>query len=82
MKEFAEEMGASELPISVYYPKKMKGDLWSWYIPNLACVDAWLQTSGLEMDSYRWWHDHPHQRLQIVAKKNSSVETTFDNPIW
>jgi tRNA (mo5U34)-methyltransferase len=81
-KQLAAQMGASELPISVYYPKKMKGDLWSWYVPNLACVDAWLETCGLKMVSHTWWHDQPHQRLQIVAKKDASIATTVDNPIW
>ena len=82
MRDFAEKMACSEIPISIYYPKKMKGDLWSWYVPNLACVNAWLQTCGLEMVAYSWWHDHPHQRLQITARKDHSAGAMVDNPVW
>lgn len=79
---FAKQMGEAELPISIYYPNKYKGDLWSWYVPNRACVAAWLETCGMKMLSHSWWHDHPHQRLQIVAKKDSGIITTVDNPVW
>lgn len=82
MRDFAKKMGNSEIPISIYYPRKMKGDMWSWYVPNLACVNAWLQTCGLEMVAHSWWHDHPHQRLKITAKRNSSAGPTVDNPVW
>lgn len=81
-KILAEQMGASELPISIYYPKEIKGDLWSWYVPNRACVAAWLETCGMKMLTHSYWHDYPHQRLQIVAKKDAAIMTTIDNPIW
>jgi tRNA (mo5U34)-methyltransferase len=80
--DFVEKMGCSEIPISIYYPKKMKGDMWSWYVPNLACVNAWLQTCGLEMVAHSWWHDYPHQRLQITAKRDQSADSIVDNPVW
>lgn len=51
-KNLAQEMGRSELPISVYYPRQMKGDPWIWFVPNLACVNAWLQTSGMRLVSH------------------------------
>lgn len=79
---FARQMGASKLPISVYYSGKYKGDRWSWYVPNLACVHAWLETCGMELVSHSWWHAHPHQRLHIVAKMNQGISTTVDNPVW
>jgi len=81
-KLFAKQMSDSKLPISIYYPNKYKGDMFNWYIPNKACVAAWLESSGMKMLSSSWWHDHPHQRLQIVAKKDATIMTTVDNPIW
>jgi SAM-dependent methyltransferase len=51
IRELAGRLGATELPVSIFYPDKMKGDRWSWYVPNAACVNAWLQTSGLRMVS-------------------------------
>lgn len=60
----------------------MKGDLWSWYVPNKACVAAWLETCGMEITRHSWWHDHPHQRLHVVARKNKLIKTTVDNPVW
>jgi tRNA (mo5U34)-methyltransferase len=82
MQSLAKEMGESELPISVFYPNEWKGDLWSWYVPNRACVSAWLQTCGMKMLSHSWWADHPHQRLHVVAKKDPAIITTVDNPVW
>ena len=79
---FAKQMGNSELPISIYYPNKYKGDMWSWYVPNRACVAAWLETCGMKMLSHSWWYDYPHQRLHIVAKKDAAIITTVDNPVW
>jgi tRNA (mo5U34)-methyltransferase len=81
-RSFASEMGNSELPISIYYPNKYKDDLWNWYVPNRACVAAWLETSGMRMLSHSWWDDHPHQRVHIVAKKDAALISTVDNPIW
>ena len=63
IKSLAEKMGASELPISIYYPNKMKGDLWNWYVPNRACVKAWLETCGMDIVSHSWWHDHPTSKV-------------------
>jgi SAM-dependent methyltransferase len=82
VREFASKMGSSDLPISIYYPNKMKGDLWSWYVPNLSCVKAWLETCGMKVIFHKWWHAYPHQRLQICAKHDSSIAITIDNPIW
>lgn len=56
--------------------------LWSWYVPNKACVAAWLETCGMEITRHSWWHDHPHQRLHVVARKNKRIQTTVDNPVW
>jgi len=82
MRNFAKQLSASELPISVYYPNKFKGNLWNWYVPNRACVSAWLETCGMKILSHSWWYDYPHQRLQIVAKKDADILTTVDNPVW
>ena len=81
-RAFAKEMGDSEIAISIYYPGKIKGDRWSWYVPNRACVAAWLETCGMKMLKHSWWADHPHQRLHIVAKKDPAITTTVDNPVW
>jgi SAM-dependent methyltransferase len=82
LRRLAKEMGESELPISIFYPGRSKGDLWSWYVPNRACVEAWLSASGMKSLSHFWWDEYPHQRLHIVAKKDPSLLVTVDNPVW
>lgn len=72
----------SPVAYTAYYTGKVKGDLWSWFVPNLACVKAWVETAGMELQQHKWWSDHPHQRLHIVARKSSKIKTTVDNPVW
>jgi hypothetical protein len=81
-RQFAASMAKSELPISIYYPASMKGDEWNWYVPNLACVKAWMETASIEYTSHAWWKDYPHQRLHVKGRKNSSIKPREDNPVW
>lgn len=81
-RQFIELMSQSQLPISIYYPQAMKGDEWSWYVPNLACVKAWMETACVEYDSHSWWHDYPHQRLHVKGRKNDNIRALDDNPVW
>jgi len=81
-RRFAASLAASELPISVYYPAAMKGDEWNWYVPNLACVKAWMETAQIEYISHTWWNDFPHQRLHVKGRKNQKIKSRVDNPVW
>lgn len=82
VRDLARAMGQSRLPLSIYYAGPYKGDPWNWYVPNFACVNAWLETAGLEMLSSAWWDSHPHQRLHLTARFNPAIKTTVDNPVW
>lgn len=81
-RDLAMRIGRSPVAYAAYYAGTVKGDLWSWFTPNLACVKAWCETAGLEMERHTWLRDHPHQRLHIVARKSSRIKTTVDNPVW
>lgn len=81
-KQFAELMSNSDLPISIYYPQVMKGDKWSWYVPNLACVKAWMETACIEYESHAWWRDYPNQRLHVKGRKSADIDYLADNPVW
>jgi tRNA (mo5U34)-methyltransferase len=81
-QSLAAEMGSAELAVSVYYPRQYKGDLWNWHVPNRACVSAWLETAGMKVLSHSVWHSPPNQRLHITARKDPTVQTTVDNPVW
>lgn len=81
-KALAEQVGRSEIAYSAYYAGAMKGDVWSWYVPNRACVKQWGETAGLKMLRHTWWANHPHQRLHVVMQKDPAIKTTVDNPVW
>jgi hypothetical protein len=45
-------LASTEIPLAVFYPGTFKGDDTNWFIPNLACLRAWLQAAGLTMRSH------------------------------
>lgn len=75
-------MGKSSLPIAVFYPSEYKGDRYNWFVPNLACVKAWLEASGMELVSHGVWESYPHQRMYGAAKKVKGKKIEVDNPVW
>lgn len=83
LKDFARQLGHSEIAISLYYADHFKGDAYTWYVPNLACIKAWCKTAGLELVSHSFWSAPPHfQRLQGTARKNSGFSRLVENPVW
>jgi tRNA (mo5U34)-methyltransferase len=80
--EFVDTLAKSSLPISMFYPRTYKGDPWNWFIPNLACVRAWLEASGMELVSHGTWDAYPHQRMFGTAKKIKGARIEPDNPVW
>jgi SAM-dependent methyltransferase len=80
--ELVRAMAESSIPITLFYSDKYKGDKYSWFIPNLACIREWLHASGFELTSHGFWDSHPHQRMFGTAKKNLNYEIVVDNPVW
>ena len=72
----------SQIPVALYYSGAYKGDEWSWFVPNAACVGEWLATAGFEITAHGFWDDHPHQRMYGSASKRPSFDTVVDNPVW
>ncbi|MFM9850081.1 MAG: class I SAM-dependent methyltransferase [Hyphomicrobiaceae bacterium] len=82
LQDEARVLSKSDLPISLFYPDRYKGDKWSWYVPNPACVRAWCQAAALDIVSASYWDDHPHQRMFGTARKIPGSPIRTDNPVW
>jgi tRNA (mo5U34)-methyltransferase len=54
--DFAEQLGQSDVPLTLCYPGMYKGTS-NWFVPNLACFKGWLQASGLEIVDYPVCHN-------------------------
>lgn len=72
----------SQIPMALYYSGPYKGDKWSWFVPNAACVGQWLETAGFEMTMHGFWDEHPHQRMYGSAVKRPGFDVSVDNPVW
>lgn len=75
-------MAESSIPITLFYSDKYKDDKYSWFIPNLACIQEWLHASGFDLTSHGFWDNYPNQRMFGTAKKNPNYEINVDNPVW
>jgi len=80
--ELVRSLATSSLPITLFYPGAYKGDVWTWFVPNLACVRAWLDASGLTLVSHGVADASPHQRMFGTARKRSGARIEPDNPVW
>lgn len=80
--ERAIQIAGSEAPYSLYYGGPYKGDHWSWYVPNPACVHEWFSTAAMRIESWGAWDEHPNQRMFGNARKIPGAEIPVDNPIW
>jgi tRNA (mo5U34)-methyltransferase len=80
--EFARRLARSPAPYSLYYAGPYKGDRWSWYVPNPACVEQWFQTAGMRIEHSGTWDQHPHQRMYCTARKIPGAAIDVDNPVW
>ncbi len=76
------QMAESDIPMTLYYAGPYKDDQWSWFVPNRACVNEWLETASLQMQSHGFWDSHPHQRMFGTAKKRPGAVIHVDNPVW
>ena len=45
-------LASTDVPLAFFYPGTYKGDDTNWFVPNLACLRAWLQAAGLRMQSH------------------------------
>ncbi len=75
-------IGKSEAPYSLFYADEYKGDKWSWYVPNAACVEQWFDCAAMKITSHGFWDSHPHQRMFGNAKKIPGRNFIEDNPVW
>ena len=80
--ELISRMADSDLPISLYYSGRFKKSMYNWFIPNRACVNAWIETAGLQMKGHGFWDKHPNQRLYGTAIKRENGRILVDNPVF
>lgn len=80
--EAASAIGKSEAPYSLFYAGAYKGDAWSWYVPNAACVEQWFDCAAMRITSHGFWDSHPHQRMFGNARKIPGRSFIEDNPVW
>jgi hypothetical protein len=73
-------LAKSEIPLSIFHPNGYKGDKYSWYVPNPACVRAWLEATGFSVTKEMFEDSAPHQRMRVTAKKLGGFRV--DNPVW
>jgi tRNA (mo5U34)-methyltransferase len=76
-------IGESEVPLTACYPGKFKGGS-NWHTPNMACLRAWLQSSGLELEDFQLnvqpqREPYPVQRVLGTAVKRRKV--LLEHPI-
>lgn len=76
------QMAESDIPMTLYYAGPYKQDQWSWFVPNRACVNEWLETASLQMVHHGFWDSHPHQRMFGSAIKRPGATIHVDNPVW
>jgi len=68
-------LGRSKYPVSLYYSGQYKDDDSNWHVPNLACLEEWMKTAGLQIESHRCdatskgVNRFPTQRVSGVAVK-------------
>jgi hypothetical protein len=78
-------LGRSTYPVSLYYSGMYKGDDSNWHIPNFACLDEWMKTAGLQIESHTCAAERsatyrfPTQRVSGVAVKTGDVR--FEHPV-
>lgn len=75
-----EALSKSDIPLSIFYPNGVKGDVHSWYVPNPACVKAWAKATSFNVSDFKFENHPPHQRMRITARKTGGVRV--DNPVW
>ena len=80
--KFVKSVADSSLPLAAFYPRTYKGDTWNWFVPNLACVRAWLDATGLELESHGTSESFPNQRMFGTARKRPGSRIEPDNPVW
>ena len=74
----------SQYPVSLYYSGKFKDDDSNWHVPNLACLNEWMKTAGLDIQSQtclkagRGTSKFPTQRVSGFAVKTG--KTRFEHP--
>ena len=81
-QSIARTLAECPVPLTLYYSGKYKEDSYSWFVPNIACLNEWLKTAGLKMVHHGFWDDHPHQRLYGIAVKDRNAIYRVDNPVW
>jgi tRNA (mo5U34)-methyltransferase len=71
--DYIRELANSNIPLTLFYANTFKADDTNWFIPNFACLKGWLQTAGLEIESYGFGEvpesDPPLQRVGGVAHR-------------
>ncbi|MCE9631740.1 MAG: class I SAM-dependent methyltransferase [Planctomycetia bacterium] len=80
--QFVAQLAESDIPMTLYYSGPYKQDQWSWFVPNRACVNEWLETASLRMVSHGFWDSHPHQRMFGSAVRRPGATIHVDNPVW
>lgn len=81
MRAFANDLRLSNVALTAFYPGHYKGDRWSWYVPNPACVRAWCDAASMTVVDHGFWDDHPHQRMFGTAIRGQGA-IPVDNPVW
>jgi tRNA (mo5U34)-methyltransferase len=73
------------VPLCLSYPNHFKGAS-NWFIPNPACMEAWLTACGLKLVSMQTWETdappHGGQRLIGVAEKHSDKVEELEHPLY
>lgn len=76
--ECLRKLATSNIPLTLFYANKFKGDDTNWFIPNYACLKGWIEAAGLEIIRHTFLEvpdgSLPLQRVGGAARRVSGLK--------
>lgn len=82
LRSEARSLAASLAPICLFYGNGYRNDVTNWCVPNIACVNQWLNAAAMQMERHSIWAEWPNQRLAGRARPIPGKSVLVDNPVW
>ena len=82
--ECIRKLASSNVPVTLFYANKYKGDDSNWFIPNYVCLKGWMEAAGLEIIRHSFHEvpdgERPLQRVGGVAHRVSGLRV--EHHLW
>jgi hypothetical protein len=66
-------LAESDVPLALCYTGCYKGAS-NWFVPNLTCLQGWLEACGLALDAYKLRAARPSQRITGIASRAADLD--------